>query len=165
MEFADRAAGLGDRLGDGFAEILCAVVTGDGEPVPCALAAKAFDAPDTGQRLHRLWRRGRIALHDVAALARRPGPELVDRTRGPDLSAGKDDDPVTGQLDLGEVVRGQQDRVIPRKLPYKAADLAYLRGIEPGGRLVQDQDRRSMNASMLKVNTGRSVASSPGLKT
>ena len=71
---------------------------------------------------------------------RRARPEVLHGV-GHDQSAVTDDrDPVGDALDLGERVRRQQYRPASRRgLAHEALELCLHQGIEPRGRLVEDQ--------------------------
>ena len=87
------------------------------------------------------------------------GPDRVDRTSGLDRDralppqvgklvverdpAPRDDDhPPANGLDLRQDVRREQDRMPLAQLADQVADLADLDRVEPGRRLVEDQDLR-----------------------
>src|SRR5438105_4117159 len=62
-----------------------------------------------------------------------------------DSSGVNDNHPPTDGLYLGQNVRGQQDRVLFSKLSDEVQGFTNLQGIEPGGWLIQNQDRRVMH--------------------
>ena len=86
--------------------------------------------------------------------------ELLGRPLGHDLAAVDDRDPLGELVGLLEVVGGQEDRLAalgrqPRDLrPYVRADL----GIEPGGRLVEEQHRGVVDERHRDVETALHAA-------
>ena len=59
-----------------------------------------------------------------------------------ELALGDDQRAIAGGLDLGQDVRREQHRVLAAELADERADLADLVGIEPGGRLVENENGR-----------------------
>jgi hypothetical protein len=68
--------------------------------------------------------------------------QLLDRALLLHAAAGDHEDSVARELRLVEQVRGEQHGVAAGQLPHEAADLADLRGVEPHGRLVEDEHLR-----------------------
>ena len=94
-------------------------------------------------------------------------PEVVELVVDGDPAAGDDDHPAADRLDLGHDVRREQDRVPVAQLADQVADLADLDRVEPGGRLVEDQDvgvvdQRLGQADPL-AEPSREVAEDPAL--
>src|SRR6185312_4348420 len=63
--------------------------------------------------------------------------------RGDDLAVVKDEDAGGARLGLAEDVGREEDRVVAPEVADEAADLADLVGVEPGGGLVEEEDRRA----------------------
>jgi len=68
--------------------------------------------------------------------------EIVDRPLGDEHPFGDHQRTVTRRFDLGEDVAREEHGVIAAELAYERPHVSNLIGVEPGGRLVEDQDLR-----------------------
>jgi hypothetical protein len=92
------------------------------------------------QRRHQGARLPGHVDHDLVGAA----ADLVEATGGGDRAPGQDDDPVAHPLDLLEEVGGQHhvDAELGADAPDERQHLVPLDGVEPVGRLVEEQERR-----------------------
>ncbi len=80
--------------------------------------------------------------HDHVADLVALGADVVERPVGDDAALGDDDRAGAGRLDLAQVVRREEHGALFPDLLDVPDDLRLLVGIEIGGGLVEDQDRR-----------------------
>ena len=97
-----------------------------------------------------------IGQPDLEHVATEPVLELVRRSLGDDASAVEHDDPVGEVLGLLHVLRREQDRrALGHQLVDELPQVVPRPRIEPGRRLVEEEDRGSTD------ETGRQVETSP----
>ena len=94
----------------------------------------------TGQLLQRLGDAIPLGLDGVAGDATSGVHQLGHGAVGRDGALRDDQQPVAGGLHLLHDVRAQDDRAVAPEGAHQVADLDALVGIEPFGRLVQDED-------------------------
>jgi len=116
-------------------------LAGDTQPGPHpAPVLGGIHGVDSGERSEGVPDARPLDLHRVVRQALPGGDQVVDGAVGDQPAAVDDDEPIADRLHLLHDVGAEQDRPLATQFTHQRPDVDALVGVQPLGRLVQDQD-------------------------